>query len=309
MNKQPKDLVFVISGGRTGTQFLGDHLSTAIASSFSVHEPDILSCYVDRMVGRLRVFGLWNMTIGKAIGASGIRTVGQRIITGKMERQAGLSRLHKLRKSYHESISEPLIIESNSQWLYACDELKEIWPHARVIVVVRDPRTWIRSWLNKGIRWRAFDPVRLLPPGRVTPRKIGDLELARQWRSFGTFGRLTWEWSFVYGRLQAHVERNSNARIFRFEDLFGAANQGAMNELLAFAASHSGREYDFELRDDFATTACNASHGSAPHWNEWDRDQAGLVDSLCGPLMLKYGYGQELDWKEKVQNCRRSIRK
>ncbi|MFO7904727.1 MAG: sulfotransferase [Pirellulaceae bacterium] len=301
MNKYLKDLVFVVSGGRTGTQFLGDRLSTAITDSFSVHDPDILSAYISRITGRIRVFGLWNMTVGKAIGTSGVRSVGHRIITGEMDRQTGLARLYKLRAKYHESINESLIIESNSQWFYVCDELKEIWPHARVIIVVRDPRTWIRSWLNKGIRWRAFDPVRLLPPGRLTPRKTGDLELASRWRSFGTFERLAWEWSFVYGRLQAHVERNGNARIFRFEDLFGSATKDAMNELVAFAASHGGRGYDFEVPDDFTKTVCNASHGAAPNWNEWSPEQAWLVDALCGSLMVKYGYGQEPSWKKKVE--------
>lgn len=301
MSNTTKDLVFVISGGRTGTQFLGDRLSAAITDSYSVHDPDILSVYVKRVAARIKVFGLWNMTIGKALGRTGVRSIGQRLITGEIDRSTALSRIHNLRSHYHESIRESLVIESNSQWLYVCDEIATIWPHARVIVVVRDPRTWIRSWLNKGIRWRPYDPVRLFPPGRLTPRETGDSAWIRRWRSFDTLGKLAWEWRFVYGRLQAHVERNPNARLFRFEDLFEADNDNAMHQLVSFSASHPMRQYRFTVPEEFRTNIQNASHGSYPDWREWAPEQAKLVDDLCGLLMKRFGYGNEESWKQKLE--------
>ena len=87
MTAHHKDLVFIVSGGRTGTQFLGDRLSLAIENSYSVHEPDILPISVKRVGGRLRTFGLWNMVFGKALGLSGIRVLGQRAITGTIDRE------------------------------------------------------------------------------------------------------------------------------------------------------------------------------------------------------------------------------
>lgn len=305
MNRRQKDLVFVVSGGRTGTQFLGDRLSSAIQESFSIHDPDILSIYIKRILGRLRTFGFYNMTMGKAIGQTGIRSIGARLIAGRITRDTAITRLKRLRESYHESIHEPLVIESNSQWLYVCDELAEIWPHARVIIVVRDPRTWIRSWLNKGIRWRAYDPVRILPPGRLTPKEVGDTKWVAQWRNFDTLGRLAWEWRFVYTRLLAHSEINPHARIFRFEDLFCSDADTAMWELVAFAANHPGREYQHELPRDFTSNVHNASSGSAQDWPEWETHEARLVDNLCGPLMRRFGYGAEPEWRSKImESCK-----
>ena len=301
MSKLRKDLVFIVSGGRTGTQFLGDRISMAIEDSFSVHDPDILSIYVRRVLERIRTFGLYNMTIGKTIGRTGVRSIGQRLISERIDRKTALNRLERLRQKFHASIDQPLVVESNSQWLYVCDELMSIWPHARIIVIVRDPRTWIRSWLNKGIRWRTYDPVRLLPPGRLTPAKIGDRAWADKWKSFGIVGRLAWEWRFVYSRLQEHAENNLNARIFRFEDLFHSEDETSMQELVKFAATHPDRKYYFNLPKEFTEKVQNASHGTAPDWRQWRPDQARLVDSLCGTLMTKFGYGHETSWKEKLK--------
>lgn len=300
MSRFAKDLVFVVSGGRTGTQFLGDRLSIAIQDSFSIHDPDILSIYVKRVAGRVRRFGLYNMTLGKITGHTGIRSIGYRLITGQIDLATALRRLEATRTGYHSSISEPLVIESNSQWLYACDELAKIWPHAKLIIVIRDPRTWIRSWLNKGIRWRAYDPVRLLPPGRLTPEKVGDFEWAGPWQSFDTLGRLAWEWRFVYSRLLDHETRNPNARIFKFEDLFGAQDKTAMHELVRFAATHDNRSYAHKVPEGFTATIHNASVGRARDWQEWSDVQARLVDRLCGSLMRRFGYGDEPEWKRKL---------
>lgn len=301
MNKQRKDLVFIVSGGRTGTQFFGDRISMAIEDSFSVHDPDILSIYIKRVAGRISTFGLYNMTLGKALGRTGVRSIGQRFISGRIDRETALDRLEALRLKFYASIDRPLVVESNSQWLYVCDELMSIWPQARIIVIVRDPRTWIRSWLNKGIRWRIYDPVRLLPPGRLTPAKIGDRAWAEEWKSFGIVGRLAWEWRFVYRRLQKHVENNPNARLFRFEDLFHSEDETSMRELVKFAATHPEREYSYELPEEFREKVQNASQGAAQDWREWRPEQARLVDSLCGTLMAKFDYGHEAGWKGKLK--------
>lgn len=301
MRSKEKDLVFVLSGGRTGTQFLGDRLSSAILQSFSVHDPDVLSIFIKRVPGRLKTFGIWNMTIGKATGQTGVRSIGQRLITGKIDLPTALFRLKKSREAYHSSITAPLIIESNSQWLYVCDELAMVWPHARVIVVVRDPRTWIRSWLNKGVRWHWYDPVRWLPPGRLTPALVDDRDAIYNWGSLGPHGRLAWEWRFIYGRLLRHVKINTNARLFRFEDIFQGGNQETMRQLVQFAARHSSVEYEFHVPEDFTRNAHNASHGRATDWHDWSERQAKLVDRFCGPLMKGLGYGNEESWKQKIK--------
>lgn len=301
MNEDQKDLVFIVSGGRTGTQFLGDQLSLVIPNSYSEHEPDILSLHKPRTIKRIETFGLRHTFWGKFFGRGGVRAIGTWRILGKITEQECIRRLQNVRHRYHSSIEAPLIIESNPQWHYACDELSITWPHARIIIIVRDPRTWIRSWLNKGIRWRAYDLVQWLPPGRITPKKAGDIEWIKPWKKFDAFSRLAWEWRFVYRRLARFAQKNANAKIFRFEDLFHNKDQTPMRELVEFAATHPKRQYSYQLPRDFTAKSKNASQGPAQDWKEWCPEQARLVDSLCGTLMTKFGYGHETSWKAKLK--------
>lgn len=299
-----KDIVFVISAGRTGTQFLGDRLSSVIGESFSVHEPDVLTFSNRRIKARIRAFGLWNLTFGKVLGRSGARAIGQYLATGRIKRAEALARIKNARLTYYDSIAEPLIIESNCQCHFICDELADLWPCARTIIIARDPRTWIQSWLNKKIRWSWYDPVRLLPPGRLTPHDVGDFEWSERWSSFSKFERLAWEWKFIYDRLLRHRDINPNARIFRYEDLFSAGSDQAMAELLNFASNHPSHKYEFSIPDNFISNVDNASKATTPPWEEWLPKDAAVVDALCGDLMSDLGYGEEPIWREKLKSNR-----
>ncbi|WP_420823063.1 sulfotransferase [Wenzhouxiangella limi] len=136
-----KDLAFVTSGGRTGTQFFGDRLSEVISNCHSEHDPDILSIFIERVGQRIATFGFQHMILGKALGRSGIRAVGQAWLTNRSEEAECLAKLRNARSAFHEKIDAPLIIESNSQWWMVSDLIHKVWPDAKVIAIVRDPGT------------------------------------------------------------------------------------------------------------------------------------------------------------------------
>ncbi|WP_147306640.1 MULTISPECIES: hypothetical protein [unclassified Wenzhouxiangella] len=294
--KSEKDLVFIVSGGRTGTRFLGDKISSAIEGSFSEHEPDLIDPLDFRSLRRLKDLGIWHGIFGKLTGYTGIRAIGTLRLKGKLSRSASTSRIAKIRKRYHAKINQALIIESNYQWHLACDEICDIWPSAKIALIIRDPRTWISSWLNKGTRWTLTDFPRWIPPGRPTPRSIGDEEWRYAWKQFDTFGRLAWEWRFVYSRLDRYAQQLNNARMFRFEDLFGRESQTHIAGLLRFCAEHSQNTYYVNIPERFTLEKRNESYGSESGWHTWSESRRHLVNALCGPLMQKYGYGNEPEW-------------
>jgi len=41
----------------------------------------------------------------------------------------------------------------------------------------------------------------------------------------------------------------------------------------------------------------NASSSSGQGWRRWEPNEARLVDEFCGPLMAKFGYGSEPEWR------------
>ncbi len=98
-------LVFVASGGRTGTTFFGERLDEVIADCHSEHEPDVLALNRGRSLLRIRQFGLWHMLFGRMLGTSGLRVLGHRYMTGEMPPATVIRRLREQRAGYHASIS------------------------------------------------------------------------------------------------------------------------------------------------------------------------------------------------------------
>ena len=294
-----KKLVFIVSGGRTGTAFFGERLSEVVNDCVSVHDPDQFVSLNQRVYRQIRQFGWWHIVFGKLLGRTGLRAVGTRYLSGRLSEGECRDLMAKFRRSFHQSFSQSLIIESNSQWWYVVDQIPVVWPEAKIISVIRDPRTWIRSWLNKGGRYVKHDRVSLVPPGRLTPRKLGDDKWAARWKGLDPFGKLAWEWNAVYGKLDHFVSRCGNGRMYRFEDLF-SGDGSTMENLVRFAASHEGVDFSVASLDGFSDDVRNASTGSATDWPSWVPERARLLDEICGSLMQRYGYGHEPEWADLV---------
>lgn len=292
-------MVFITSGGRTGTQFMGDRLHLVIKDCYSVHEPDILYIGSGFTFERIRQFGIWHMVTGRILGLTGIRVIGQKVASRRGDRDKLLQKVHRQRQRYFNGIPSPLLVESNCQWWLLADELLELWPTAKLISIIRDPRDWIRSWRNKGIRYTRSDPVHYFWPGRLSPSKLGQSKWAEEWKSFGPFEKLAWEWNTIYSRLDESAVRHRNSRIFRFEDLF-AETGDTMHELVSFAATHGEARYEVANLSDFGRTIKNASEKRTPDWRDWSPREAQFVNEMCGRLMTKYGYGVEPEWQAKL---------
>lgn len=296
-----KDLAFIVSAGRTGTTFLGNTASKVIEGCFSVHEPDNLSVNASLNIQRIREFGLWHMVFGRMLGLTGPRSVGTRYLLGSTTKAQARRQIEKMRSEYFARQDSPLIIESNPQWHYAIELIPGVWPDAKMAIITRDPRTWIQSWMQKGVRHTRIDLARYFPPGRVKPGVIGESGWAKRWHKLSTFGRLAWEWQNVNGRLMKHAEHNPLCRVFRYESLFGNQARTEMEELVEFLAHHKSRQYRYDIPDDFTRVRHHASSGQFPDWRNWPSDKARLVESLCGVLMGRLGYGNEPRWRQKLE--------
>jgi hypothetical protein len=300
VNDVGKDLTFIVSGGRTGTQLFGHMLSEVLDDCFSVHEPDVFVGMKPRSLRRILTFGLWHVLVGRLLGRTGARVIGQKLICGSITTEEARAYIRSSRTAYYRTISRPLIVESNGQWWPLLRELHEVWPQAKVIVIIRDPRDWVRSWMNKKGRYDRHDWVSRLPPGRLTPERVGDSAWKDRWPDLGTFGQLAWEWSFLNRRMLSAISGASYARVFRFEDIF-AAGGGTLHELVQFAATHHDRCYRLHDLEKLVRTVKNSSTGDMPRWCAWHPDKARLMDELCGPLMRRFDYGFEPEWQALIQ--------
>ena len=295
-----KQLTFIVSGGRTGTQFFGDLLGDVISDCHSEHEPDMVAGLTRLTWERIRRFGLWHMIVGRILGQTGVRVIGQRYLEGSISIEQARNLLRATREGYHRGIDQSLVVESYYAWWMVSKKMQHIWPGAKVVGILRDPRDWIASWLRRAGGRRNGALTERLPPGPLEPARIGDHKAARIWPELDQVGRLAWEWGVIAETLSQASETSGTVKVFRFEDLFGGDTK-ALDVLVAFVAQHAeGPAHDVGDLSSLRRDVRNASTGTKPRWSDWTDAQIAAIDHFCGPRMETYGYGTEDAWRARV---------
>lgn len=299
-----KQLAFIASGGRTGTQFFGDMLSRVVSDCHSVHEPDMVAGLSRQTLARIRRFGVWHMGPGRLLGRTGVRLQGQALLEGRIGVETCRHRLRAMRARYHAGLPESLVVESYYAWWMVAGRIDDIWPGARLAGILRDPRDWIASWLRHAPSRRRGALSERLPPGPPHPARMGDPSAAALWPRLDQVGRLAWEWELIRRTLSDAAADNPNVRIFRFEDVFGP-DRGAMHEVARFVSDFPfGPAHRIGDLDAIAGDVRNASsgrvRGTGGTWQSWSDAQVAAIEQFCGPGMRALGYGAEPDWQERV---------
>lgn len=300
-----KDLVFIASGGRTGTAFLGERLGLIIRGATSFHEPDLLDGISSRSWQAIRRFGFYHMVAGRLLGATGIRLLTQNYLAGKIDHPTAVAAVLKQRQAFYQSQPTSLVIESYYQWYGLLPVVREAFPEAKVVAIVRDPRTWVASWLHFGGHHDKKDKVRGLGMARLTPVMLGDQRYVALWDRMGTFERLCWDWYATYDLIHRFNTADDLCRLFKFEELF--APGGRMAELLSWMTVFGGRQYGVLPYDDLLGHRINASsNATRSEWLAWSPQRAASLQDICGPLMARYGYGQEPEWHALLSRAKQA---
>lgn len=296
-----KLVVLVVSAGRTGTQFFGRTLSSWIHDAHSVHEPDTLNPSLIDTWWKARTFGWRHMVVDRLRGRTGMRNLSQRFISGELSVESLADEILQHRAAYYGSFAERVIIESHYQWFGVLPGVPLAFPNHRVVGVVRDPRTWVTSTMNTERHYGSRDPVTRLGFRRLDPAMLGDSDFERQWPSMSPFERNCWHWKVIYETIAAHVDRDERARLFRYEDLFGdAQDTGALRMMMDFITHFGDQRVPYEIDERALQKRVNSSARRFPSWHEWTPDQARRCQRLCGPLMDRFGYGDEAEWRAKL---------
>ncbi|MEP0191485.1 MAG: hypothetical protein ABJP70_12775 [Erythrobacter sp.] len=282
------NLTFIVSGGRTGTKFLGDLLSKKIADCYSEHEPDLFLGFDRISIERIRRFGLWHMVFGRALGMTGVRVTGTQFMTGKKDLDKTINALRRQRLAYHSSIEQSLVLESYYAWWMVAPHLPKIFPGSKTIGVIRDPRHWIASWLARDARRSNGHWTHMLPPGPINPHTVGDSHWAKEWDTWTPVIKLAWQWMTINRQIEIAMER-SNLTLLRFEDIFDPQKQ-ALNALAIAATDFPSSDYEIGDLHSLISEKRNASDAKADSWQRWTDHERAMTNTLCGPLMSRFGY-------------------
>lgn len=291
-----KDLVFIVSAGRTGTQFFGRQLSSIVEDCVSAHEPDRYAGFSRATWESIRKFGFNQVVLQRILRRSGIRHLTQQRLAGQLSEQQVIRSIHQQRDKYFHKQHASLIVESYYQWYGLLPCLRQAYPECKIAAIVRDPRTWVMSLQHRNLR-HAMGRF----AGRLTPEIAHDKEHRGQWRDMNEFERICWEWKTINETILASVENDPQARLYRFEDLFLAGEDDAeMRRLLTFITNFGDRSYPVHFDDSMLASRFNVSSEISMKWPDWPGTRARALQAICGNLMLELGYGNEPAWSERL---------
>jgi phage pi2 protein 07 len=304
---QQKYFVFFISGGRTGTKFFGDVLSNCITNSFSIHEPDVVHFKKGEttLLSGIKNFGLYWMVFGRVLGKTGIRNLSDSYLSGRCPLNIAGERLKKYRSLYYKAIKKQLIIESYSGWYGLIPVIQAVYSNYKIVILIRDPRDWVRSNMDWGTMYGRRDWVSKLGFRRLSPFLVYDTVYRKNWRKLDQFQKLCWAWHTIYEALLAKSAMDSNIQIFKFEDVF-YSDQRIQNfkYLIRFISNFSDKQFDFNSVVNIESILNQQIHKNVaydfPSWPDWSNQRAQALDHICGDLMKSFGYGEEELWKNKL---------
>jgi hypothetical protein len=289
---QDKDFVFFISAGRTGTKFFGDLMSEMIPDAFSVHEPDVVVDFKLKSFHQIRIFGLYNLILGKLVGKTGIRNLSQNYLSGRIKLPELISSIIDHRETFYKSIPNPLIIESYSGWYGVIPAIQKLFRDYRIIVILRDPRSWVKSNMDWGTMYGKRDWVSRMGLRRLNPKMIHDHDYIDLWEEFTRFQKLCWAWRTIYTTILSAVANDPNALIVRFEDVFYSPDRYThIERLLSHTSSFMDCRYPYQVKKgtfDFQKNV-NIAYDFPP-WDNWSSDLRKQLIDICGSLGRQLGY-------------------
>lgn len=256
--KHSQKAVFILSTGRTGTKFFAERLA-AFEQIKASHEPS-----------PSRVLRFWTNAY----------------IRGEVTKIQMRDVFIKFRARLISRCNLQIYVESNNFMTGFSCILSDVLEDPKIIHIVRDPRTYITSAINKGADsgFKGF-------VNRYVP--YAHLKADRS-ENYWQIKRSARYWQEVNTELDK-LNNHNNYLCVRFEDLFKTDNN-TMKKI----AEYIGIE--FKSNTLSTQRKINKSHLSLhSSWGHWSDEEATIVSDICGDLMDKYNYGKEREWIEKIK--------
>lgn len=206
------------------------------------------------------------------------------------------SRLFRLIKKESQSVStlDPLL----SMLISTLIRSNKINGNIKLVHLLRDPRDFVTSFMNlKNKNIKKFILHHLIPFWQPSPLISSTIPVYK--RIFlSKFEHYCWIWQYkniLFNEL--NIEGIQYALI-RMEDIThpqnGERNLKIMLDFLEI--NHDGKNYKNCLNKKIDSTNRN----SFPKWYNWENRYAKILSKYCSDLMQKYDYGNELEWKNKL---------
>ena len=250
------DVTFIVSTGRTGTRFFARFFGS-LPGVYARHEPkpDMVKLGVDYAAGRVPF--------------------------EKAQREIERNRRAIAREVRLSEASR--YIESNNRFFSLLKPLREVFPHSRIIHVMRDGRDYVRSGLGRN--W--YTEKDRFP--RLRADMFPDDPLSDKWEELDRFEKIAWRWQKKDAILYRDVAELDNTLTVKFEDIFNAPGRPGLFTLSNFIGLSD--ELVRSHLERFGTYKVNATRRSPiPAWSQWDQRMRRRFEEIAGEHMRRCGY-------------------
>ncbi len=195
---------------------------------------------------------------------------------------------------------KPIYLVSNGFNFLAVKYILEIYNDVKVVHAIRDPRTFVISYINfiDG-RWQSKLANRMIPYWHLSGYRQGSFS-NQTWKSFNRIEKYVWYWCYKNDFIESNYgNQKENYLRLRLEDIEnGSLRVGQLAALHDFVGLPFQKDYAV-----FFDKKVNESRGELlPKWQKWNKNQAKKVYQICAPLMKRYGYGFEPAWVELIES-------
>jgi hypothetical protein len=259
--------ILVVSTGRTGTKFFASYFNNHFDDFWAVHEPfpkiDLLAAGYFK--GKFKY--------------------------SRVKNTLRWRRKFMQRELYIRGYANYL--ESNPALWSLIPVMKDIMPHAKIIHVIRDGRSWLRSAYS-----RKFDVYGNLKRDRngilwkFTSNEISIDQFSGKWDEMNMIEKLAWIWKVKNENILNDISSDPNAITVRFEDIFYAENNyRGIDKIIDFISQDysihtSLNDIKQPLREKMNTTQAFL----LPEYEKWTMEQKRSFERIAGDFMKKVGY-------------------
>jgi hypothetical protein len=162
-----------------------------------------------------------------------------------------------------------------------CDMLSEEIPNSKFIVLVRDPKDFVRSGMRRnyyqGHPWDF---------GRLRPKE--NTEAYEKWKHLDQFEKICWLWNETYERILHISDSIAQERVLlvHFEDLIADINQ---TKAIFDFINLEGFERT-EIEDVLGKRFNAQCNGNFPRSDQWSGELLLKFQRQCGSLSERFGY-------------------
>jgi len=295
-----KPSIIICSLGRTGTKFFYTLFSKILPESSAFHEPDVFNFVqyrrnrerVREVRQQLKESGVSNLVIRKALGRWSLISISDARFCGRIDYSESLRRLVDQRKHFVHSQKGEIFVESNVGYYGLIDVLNQAFQSHRVVYLIRDGRSWVRSQLNWGEMYGKGGIRHLLAHNWPGAEDLKKDEYHFNWRAMSQFEKLCWAWLRLNQYALRTIQENPNAKLFYFEDIFESKNKGRnLAKIVKFATGVANNtDIDSVNLETWLERPIHQSRPKFPPWNDWTNEQKMKFWRICGEFMNRLGY-------------------